>query len=681
MMTHPDWVAVKLDIKNAFNEIFRQAVIDLIAEEIPELGCFDKFNYHELIIRFIDKMSDSLDVPMKSGLAQGCPHSGPLFSGSVEHFATKPTLEQHPQVGKCGISDDTVFYGPVELVFPAIDTFVQLIGDHLGLAIQSAKSVAFCPNGNDTIRKHCEARGFKMEDGIVVGGSYIGKTPWVDARVGEDLDMMEANALQKILVLQQEGTRLGKDKVLQKALYLLRLCFAPSVIIHLLRTIPPSIMKPHAQRFDKMVYRSLRQILGETCNHTEINTLRGQFISKAAQLSPKDGGFGLTSAEELSPYAFMASHLLVGKYVKDMYDRFLDVTDDEAEAYFPDVHQLLQDGLLKDVPEFQDLEARDIFRSFELKAQKRIMAKIRPHLLQKVLNIAPNPASKAQLLSQGGEGGQIMLAEASRYGQGIDDNLAMIIFRRRALMSQNNRDPDTQQMCPICNAHTPGANLIDDTLSHALVCGRGGQGNLSGMRQSRHFRTALMITKLLKQVAAKGAARSTIKREAVVEESIGWNRRLPVPVNPEAHRSDICVTTNGVDTHYDLVITAASVFNASHDGCATKAGTAASSAYNYKVNHYNRHYYVPEKRLHPIAIELDGRWHPQSRQAIKDFMRVELTDGNAFNEENLSWNMDSLFKVIAVSLAYERARAILKLQQNLRIYPHEVITEVLTQEQ
>jgi len=274
-----------------------------------------------------------------------------------------------------------------------------------------------------------------------------------------------------------------------------------------------------------------------------------------------------------------------------------------------------------------------------------------------------------------------MLAEASRYGQGIGDELARIIFRRRALMSQNNRDPDTQQMCPICNAHTPGANLIDDTLSHALICGRRGQGNLCGMRQSRHFRTALMITKLLKQVAAKGAARSTIKREAVVEESIGWNRRLPVPVNPEAHRSDICVTTNGVDTHYDLVITAASVFNARHDGCATKAGTAASSAYNNKVNHYNRHYYVPEKRLHPIAIELDGRWHPQSRQAIKDFMRVELTDGNAFNEENLSWNMDSLFKVIAVSLAYERARAILKLQQNLRIYPHEVITEVLTQEQ
>ena len=43
--------------------------------------------------------------------------------------------------------------------------------------------------------------------------------------------------------------------------------------------------------------------------------------------------------------------------------------------------------------------------------------------------------------------------------------------------------------------------------------------------------------------------------------------------------------------------------------------------------------------------------------------------------------MDSLLKVIAVSIARERAKAILKLQQNLRIYPHEEIREVLTQEQ
>ena len=48
-------------------------------------------------------------------------------------------------------------------------------------------------------------------------------------------------------------------------------------------------------------------------------------------------------------------------------------------------------------------------------------------------------------------------------------------------------------------------------------------------------------------------------------------------------------------------------------------------------------YHVPEKRLHPIAIELHGRWHPKSRQAIKDFMKTELADGPASDITSLSW--------------------------------------------
>ena len=71
-------------------------------------------------------------------------------------------------------------------------------------------------------------------------------------------------------------------------------------------------------------------------------------------------------------------------------------------------------------------------------------------------------------------------------------------------------------------------------------------------------------------------AQSIITRENSVQESIGWNGRHPVPSDPEVHRSDLRITTNGIETHYDIVITAASVFNAKHDGCDTNAGTAAS---------------------------------------------------------------------------------------------------------
>jgi len=46
------------------------------------------------------------------------------------------------------------------------------------------------------------------------------------------------------------------------------------------------------------------------------------------------------------------------------------------------------------------------------------------------------------------------------------------------------------------------------------------------------------------------------------------NHRLPFPADPEEHRSDIRITTNKIQTHYDIITTAASVYNAKLDCCA-----------------------------------------------------------------------------------------------------------------
>ena len=59
----------------------------------------------------------------------------------------------------------------------------------------------------------------------------------------------------------------------------------------------------------------------------------------------------------------------------------------------------------------------------------------------------------------------------------------------------------------------------------------------------------------------------------------------------------------------------------------------------------------------------------------REFLKTDIADSHASDSESLSWNMDSLLKAVAVSLAYERARAILKLQTNLRIYPHRVMRQ------
>ena len=59
------------------------------------------------------------------------------------------------------------------------------------------------------------------------------------------------------------------------------------------------------------------------------------------------------------------------------------------------------------------------------------------------------------------------------------------------------------------------------SLSHAYTWPRAGRGNLQEMKGSRHTRAELTFANQLKQVAAKGMARSTITIEAAIRESLG----------------------------------------------------------------------------------------------------------------------------------------------------------------
>jgi len=60
-------------------------------------------------------------------------------------------------------------------------------------------------------------------------------------------------------------------------------------------------------------------------------------------------------------------------------------------------------------------------------------------------------------------------------------------------------------------------------------------------------------------------AESTITKEAAVQEFLGWNHRFQFQMIQVVHKSDVRITTNGIHTHYDLIIPSASVFNAKRD--------------------------------------------------------------------------------------------------------------------
>ena len=65
---------------------------------------------------------------------------------------------------------------------------------------------------------------------------------------------------------------------------------------------------------------------------------------------------------------------------------------------------------------------------------------------------------------------------------------------------------------------------------------------------------------------------------------------------------------------------------------ATAAGTAAHKAHSDKIKKYSSRFEVPGGAFEPIAVETGGRLHPESRRAIKAFVRHAL---GIDKEENL----------------------------------------------
>lgn len=95
----------------------------------------------------------------------------------------------------------------------------------------------------------------------------------------------------------------------------------------------------------------------------------------------------------------------------------------------------------------------------------------------------------------------------------------------------------------------------------------------------------------------------------MLDESTEW-RCKEGRIDGILHMSDIrVITTAGVDTHFDFVITTPQPCENTHSWCATSRGDAAKKALNDKMFIYRRCYDFPERRLAPIANEIYGRWH------------------------------------------------------------------------
>ena len=283
----PDFVILKVDLRNAFNCVSRKAFLDLCRRHFPELEAWAGWCYEDPSSLWYDVW----EFPSDEGVQQGDPLGPLLFSLVVDELVKRIASELPGLTLNLWYLDDGVIGGSVADVKAAYDIILQA-GPPLGLNINDAKCELIFRGADEPGRFPFPAG----ENGVKrVGpdfdllGAPIGSDAFVDAYISLKCVVKCVPALQVLEKLDDP----------QVAYTLLRSCCAFPRLVTVLRTVPPSQSAKQLARFDVLVAASFVRAVGI------LGLSKSQM--RQARLSTALGGMGMRSAEHHASAAFLAS--------------------------------------------------------------------------------------------------------------------------------------------------------------------------------------------------------------------------------------------------------------------------------------------------------------------------------------------------------------------------------------
>ena len=315
MELNPEMTAVKIDVKNAFNQVHRNAIITAL-EDDPSLQHMAWSAACQLAPEHGLESGGKLWGVSGVGATQGDPASSPYFCVSWHKWVREldTTLAQAGGLCRFGM-DDGYCVAPSNVLFPALKRFSDAIKEHCGLELEMTKSEVLCWSGElpgeagqDMARAGRNVEG-SWEPGFLVYGVPVGTDKYVEDMLMTKVDEIEKLAIKVCDVLAGEVQTLWtllRMSIMQQFDYWLQL-------------VHPSQVKKSAARLNKVVRMVLEKILGaaipeegEGLNYTcplqaEVRGLKGNsFQTLLATLPIKCGGFGLRDQVQLSPAAYVA---------------------------------------------------------------------------------------------------------------------------------------------------------------------------------------------------------------------------------------------------------------------------------------------------------------------------------------------------------------------------------------
>ncbi len=269
---------VKVDMRNAFNEVERKSFLERCATMFPTVYPWARWLYESHSTLFL---SNGATVPSAQGVQQGDPLGPLLFACALGSVST----EIANSVWQVWYLDDGTLIGREEDVAEALDLLMKE-GPAFGLHLHLGKCEVYWPGRSD-FPKIPKAVQRKTEGLALLGSPLHGSEDFFERQVRECVD--KAERMQRKLAEMEDA---------HSELYLLRQCASSCRLAHLLRTVPFDKASRAFSDFDTAVLDAVARIAGAPLT---------QQASRQATLPTAKAGLGMRKCSEIALSALLGS--------------------------------------------------------------------------------------------------------------------------------------------------------------------------------------------------------------------------------------------------------------------------------------------------------------------------------------------------------------------------------------
>jgi len=285
------FVITQIDFSNAFNEVNRHIMLQLVQQHFPQLFPWISFCYSVAAPLFLG----SNVIYATSGVQQGDPLSSLLFALVLQPFLVKFQSQFH--LTTAAFLDDVTLGGPLTDSIAALQ-FIIDEGPPCGL-ILSPKTIIWSPFNhpitllaNSSTNQH-RYYSVHTAPGLPLLGSGISLHP----------EYFNNLAMQRLQKCSDQVSIISQLNDPQLELMLFRSCLGAPKLLYALHTSPPTFIHNALATMENFIRTTLCSIL---INNNDSSRF-GDFQFKLTSLPIRFGGLGISNPIDLSHFVYIAS--------------------------------------------------------------------------------------------------------------------------------------------------------------------------------------------------------------------------------------------------------------------------------------------------------------------------------------------------------------------------------------